>query len=50
MAVLKLKLIKFIIIEKGKEKYYHIYFNGNKEEIKRNYINKNNNRLSSSII
>ena len=31
---------KFIIYTKGEEKYYHIYFNNNSEEIKRNYINK----------
>ena len=34
---------KFINIYKGKEKCYHIYFNDNKEEIKRNYINKGEN-------
>ena len=32
---------KFINIKKGDEEYYHIYFNNNKEEIKRNYINEN---------
>ena len=31
---------KFINIKKEDEKYYHIYFNNNEEEIKRNYINK----------
>ena len=31
---------KFINIEKEEEKYYHIYFNNNKKEINRNYINK----------
>ena len=31
---------KFINIEENDKKYYHIYFNNNKEEIKRNYINK----------
>ena len=30
----------FINIKKEDEKYYHIYFDINKEEIKRNYINK----------
>ena len=30
----------FININKENEIYYHIYFNDNKEEIKRNYINK----------
>ena len=32
---------RFINIEDIEEKYYHIYFNNNKEEIKRKYINKN---------
>ena len=31
----------FINIDKNDELYYHIYFNNNKEEIKRTYINKN---------
>ena len=31
---------KFINIKNENKKYYHIYFNDNKEEIKRNYINK----------
>ena len=31
---------KFINIKKENEIYYHIYFNDNKEEIKRNYLNK----------
>ena len=31
---------KFVNIKKDDEKYFHIYFNNNKEEIKRNYINK----------
>ena len=34
---------KFIRINKGDEKYYHIYFNDNKEEIKRKYINEDDN-------
>ena len=33
---------KFISFIKDKN-YYHIYFNNNKEEIKRNYINENEN-------
>ena len=33
---------EFIIIDKEEEIYYHIYFN-NKEEIKRNYLNENEN-------
>ena len=32
---------KFININKEVEKYYHIYFNNNIDEIKRNFINKN---------
>ena len=31
---------KFINIKEENEKYYHIYFNNGKEEIKRNYINE----------
>ena len=31
---------KFINIKKEEEKYYHIYFNNNEEEIKRKYIDK----------
>ena len=34
---------EFINFDEGDEKYYHIYFNDNKEEIKRNYLNKNDN-------
>ena len=32
---------KFINAKEGNKKYYHIYFNNNKEEIKRNCLNKN---------
>ena len=35
------KYCKFINIKKEEEIYYHIYFNNNKKEIKRNYIDKN---------
>ena len=31
---------KFINMNENDKKYYHIYFNGNKEEIKRNYLKK----------
>ena len=41
---------KFINIDKGDEKYYHIYLNDNKEEIKRNNLNKNENVTKLSII
>ena len=34
------KYSKFINIKKEDEKYYHIYLNNNKEEIKMNNINK----------
>ena len=34
------KYCKFINIKNVEEIYYHIYFNNNEEEIKRNYINK----------
>ena len=33
------KYNQFINIERGNKKYYHIYFNNNKKEIKRNHIN-----------
>ena len=36
----KNKIDKFINIKQGDEKYYHIYINNGKKEIKRNYINK----------
>ena len=32
---------KFINFKNEDEKYYHIYFNNNKEEIRRNYLNSN---------
>ena len=32
------------------EKYYHIYFNDNKKEIKRNYLNENENVSKLKII
>ena len=34
------KFGKFINMNEN-EKYYHIYFNDNEEEIKRNYLKKN---------
>ena len=34
---------KFINIKKEDEIYYHIYFNNDKDEIKRNYLNNNEN-------
>ena len=34
---------KFININEENEIYFHIYFNNNKEEIKRNYLNENEN-------
>ena len=37
------KYDKFININKENELYFHIYFNNNKEEIKRNYLNENEN-------
>ena len=40
---------KFISFLKDKN-YYHIYFNNNKEEIKRNYINENENVYIIKII
>ena len=41
---------KFINIIKEDEKYYHIYFDNNKEEIKRVYFNKNENIKKIKII
>ena len=37
-------------MNEGDEKYYHIYFNDNKEEIKRNDLNKNDNVSKIKII
>ena len=41
---------KFININKEDEIYYHIYFNNNREEIKRNYLNENENVEKIKII
>ena len=41
---------EFINIDEEEEKYYHIYFNDNKEEIKRNDLNKNDNVSKIKII
>ena len=41
---------EFINIDNEKEIYYHIYFNNNKEEIKRNYLNENENVKIIKII
>ena len=41
---------RFININENDELYYHIYFNDNKEEIKINYINKNDQIESIKII
>ena len=41
---------EFINISKENEIYYHIYFNDNIEEIKRNYLNKNDNVEKLKII
>ena len=41
---------KFINIDNENEKYYHIYFNNNKEETKRNYLKKNENIVKLKII
>ena len=52
---IELKLVnnkydRFINFTKENEKYYHIYFNNSKEEIKRNYLNKNENVEKIKII
>jgi len=44
------KCDKFINFNKENENYYHIYFNDNKEEIKRNYLIKNENVTKIKII
>ena len=44
------KFGKFINMNENNKKYYHIYFNDNKEEIKRNYLNKNDNVSKLKII
>ena len=41
---------QFININKEDEKYFHIYFNGNKKEIKRNYLNKDDIVTTIKII
>ena len=46
----KNKYGKFINIDEENEIYYHIYFNDNKEEIKRNYLNENENIETIKII
>ena len=41
---------EFINVEKENEKYYHIYFDDNKEEIKRFYLNENENIEKIKVI
>ena len=41
---------EFINIEDGKQLYFHIYFNNNKDEIKRNYITKEDKVSKINII
>ena len=41
---------KFINIKKEEELYYHIYFNNNKEEIKKNYLEENEEIYNIDII
>ncbi len=40
----------FIKIKEENKKYFHIYFNNNKEEIKRNYLDENDNVEKLKII
>ena len=40
----------FINVQKENEKYYHIYFDDNKEEIKRFYLNENENIEKIKVI
>ena len=44
------KFGNFINMNENDKKYYHIYFDDNKEEIKRNYLNKNDNVSKIKII
>ena len=46
----KSKKSKYIKIEGDKEKYYHIYFNDSKEEIKKNELSKDDNVSRIKII
>ena len=41
---------KFININEKNKNYYHIYFNNNKEEMKRNFLNKDDNVFKIDII
>ena len=41
---------KFINIIKENENYYHIYFNNNEKEMKRNYVNENEKIKTIKII
>ena len=43
-------MVNLLILKKKNEKYYHIYFNDNKEEIKRNYLDENDNVSKFKII
>jgi len=44
------KYNNFINFDKNADLYFHIYFNDNKEEIKRNYFRKNDNIAKINII
>jgi len=46
----KNKYDKFINIKKDEEKYFHIYFDNNREEIKRNYLRENEKINSIKVI
>ena len=50
IKTVKNKYDKFINIDKENEMYYHIYFNNNKEEIKKNYLNENENVEKIKIV
>ena len=41
---------KFIKISEEERKYYHIYFNNSKEEIKRDYLNRDEKKMTIKII
>ena len=44
------KAITFVNIDEGYESYFHIYFNDNKDEIKRKYLNENDNVKKIKIL
>ena len=50
IITVKCKYDIFINIKEEDKKYYHIYFNNNKKDIKRNYLNEDENIEKINII